>query len=75
MQEVAELLRARRVATVFVTHDLAEATALCDRCAVLDAGAILQEGPPRQVFERPRTRRVAEIVGTEPIWDAEVHGH
>jgi len=72
--EFAELLRARRMATVFVTHDLAETSALCDRCAILDAGAILQDEPPTQVLERPRTRRVAEIVGLEKIWDAEVHG-
>jgi tungstate transport system ATP-binding protein len=74
VREFAELLRARRMATVFVTHDLAEAAPLCDRCAVLDAGAILEDAPPTQVFERPRTRRVAEIVGLENIWDAEVRG-
>jgi len=58
------------MATVFVTHDLAEAhctlqspTALCDRCAILDAGAILQDEPPARVLELPRTRRVAEIIG------------
>jgi tungstate transport system ATP-binding protein len=71
VQEVAEFLRARRMATVFVTHDLTEASVLCDRCAVIDAGLILQDGPPTQVFERPRTQRVAEIVGTENSWDAE----
>jgi tungstate transport system ATP-binding protein len=74
VREFAELLRARRIATVFVTHDLTEASALCDRCAILDTGAILQDEPPTQVLERPRTRRVAEIVGTENIWDAEARG-
>src|SRR5262245_50885134 len=59
-------------ATVLVTHDLTEASPLCDRCVVLDAGTILQDGPPTQVFERPRTRRVAENVGTERIWDLDV---
>jgi tungstate transport system ATP-binding protein len=65
--EFADLLRARPMATVFVTHDLAEALAMCDRCAILDDGEILQEGPPRELFEAPRTRRVAEIVGVETI--------
>ena len=60
-----EGLRVIDMATVFVTHDLAEASALCDRCAILDAGAILQDDPPTQVIERPRTPRVAEIVGLE----------
>jgi len=67
VREFAELLRARRMATVLVTHDFAEASALCDRCAILDAGAILQEGPPRELFEGPRTPRVAEILGLESI--------
>ena len=74
VREFDELLRTRRMATVFVTHDLAEASVLCDRCAILDAGAILQDEPPTRVLERPRTRRVAEIVGLENIWDAEKRG-
>jgi tungstate transport system ATP-binding protein len=65
VRELAELLRARRMATVFVTHDLAEVSALCDRCAILDAGAILQDEPLARVLERPQTPRVAEIVGLE----------
>ena len=64
--EFADLLRARRLATVFVTHDFSEASALCDRCLILDAGEILQEGPPLQLLQQPRTRRVAEILGLEP---------
>jgi len=37
------------MATVFVTHDFVEATALCDRCAIIDAGAILQDAPSAQI--------------------------
>ena len=55
----------RRLAPVFVTHDLAETSALCDRCAVLDAGAVLQHERPRELFARPLTPRVAEILGLE----------
>src|SRR5262245_42603845 len=65
VRELGELLRARRLATVLVTHDLAETSALCDRCAVIDAGAILQHERPRELFARPRTPRVAEILGLE----------
>ena len=72
VQELARVLRGRQMATVFVTHDFAEASILCDRCAVLDAGAILQNGTPTEVASRPRTRRVAEIVGSEDIWDVEM---
>ena len=55
------------MATVFVTHDLAEISALCDRCVILDAGAILQEEPSHELFEHPRTPRVAEILGLDNI--------
>jgi tungstate transport system ATP-binding protein len=69
VSEFAELLHARRMATVFVTHDIAEASALCTRCAILDSGTILQDEPPKQVLERPRTPRVAEIVGIDGVSD------
>jgi ABC-type proline/glycine betaine transport system ATPase subunit len=62
-----ELLRKRRMATVFVTHDLAEASNLCDRCAILDAGTILQDEPVPTLLRCPRTPRVAEIVGIENV--------
>ena len=65
VRELAELLRGRRVATVCVTHDFAEVSALCDRCVILDAGEILQEGPAGTILERPQTQRVAEIIGVE----------
>jgi molybdenum ABC transporter ATP-binding protein len=65
VRELGELLEERRLATVFVTHDLAEASLLCDRCAVLDAGAILQDERPVEMFARPRTARVAEILGLQ----------
>jgi ABC-type sulfate/molybdate transport systems ATPase subunit len=67
VRELAELLRTRRMATVFVTHDLAEASILCDRCAILDAGTILQDEPVPILLRRPRTPRVAEIVGIENV--------
>jgi tungstate transport system ATP-binding protein len=63
VRELAELLRGRRMATVIVTHDLAEASLLCHRCAILDAGTILQNEPVPKLLENPQTRRVAEIVG------------
>ena len=63
VQELAGFLRAKQMATVFVTHDLMEASIVCDRCLILDAGAVLQEGAPNDIVRRPQTDRVAEIVG------------
>jgi len=48
---------------VFVTHDQQEALMLSDRVAVMDEGKIIQVGTPREVYERPRSRFVAEFVG------------
>ena len=51
------LQRELGVTTVFVTHDQAEAIALADRIAVMDAGRIRQLGTPREVFQRPANVR------------------
>ena len=67
VRELQDLLRGRRMATVFVSHDFAEAAALCSRCAILDGGAVLQDEPPGRLLERPRTSRVAEIIGLEDM--------
>jgi molybdate transport system ATP-binding protein len=50
---------------VVVSHDLEEASLLCDHCAILDGGAIQPEGAPKEILERPRTPRVADIVGVD----------
>ena len=47
------LQRELGLTTIFVTHDQAEALALADRIAVMDAGRIRQLGTPSQVFRRP----------------------
>jgi ABC-type sugar transport system ATPase subunit len=48
---------------VFVTHDQEEAMSLGTDIAVLDRGRLVQFGPPRDVYHRPKTRFVAEFIG------------
>jgi putative spermidine/putrescine transport system ATP-binding protein len=48
---------------VFVTHDQEEALAMSDRIAVMKAGRIEQIGVPAEIYERPRTRFVADFIG------------
>jgi len=72
LSELAEILDERRIATLFVTHDLDEAAELCDRCLVLDAGHSLQQDDMTTVIERPLSRRVAEIVGAANVFDGVV---
>ena len=49
---------------VYVTHDQEEALTLSDRIAVMRAGRVEQLGTPEELYDRPRTRFVADFVGT-----------
>ena len=51
------------ITTLFVTHDQDEALAIADRVAVIFAGRLEQIAPPAELYERPRTARVADFVG------------
>src|SRR5258706_9459361 len=61
--ELAEILDERHIATLLVTHDFDEATELCERCVILDAGRVLQQDDILAVGEQPDSRRVAAIIG------------
>ncbi|MCC6367535.1 MAG: ABC transporter ATP-binding protein [Bryobacterales bacterium] len=60
---VRALQRKLRITTVFVTHDQQEAAILADRVALLLDGEIAQTGAPRDLFESPRTARIAQFFG------------
>ncbi|MBM6402215.1 ABC transporter ATP-binding protein [Phycicoccus sonneratiae] len=62
-----QLQRRLGVTTVFVTHDQAEALAMSDRMAVMEAGRIRQVGTPREVFQRPASLFVANFIGATPM--------
>jgi len=49
---------------VYVTHDQEEALTMSDRIAVMSHGKIEQLGTPEELYERPRTRFVADFIGT-----------
>ena len=60
------------ITSVYVTHDQAEAMAMSDRIAVLEAGKLHQVGTPREVYHRPATAFVATFIGGSNVLDAEV---
>ncbi len=64
-RELKDLQRRLNVPTIYVTHDQAEALALGDRIAVLDRGRLVQVGTPKEIYERPKTRFVAEFFGPQ----------
>jgi iron(III) transport system ATP-binding protein len=62
-----ELKRMQRdfgLTTVYVTHDQSEALALSHEIAVMNEGRIVQIGSPRDIYERPRNKFVADFVGS-----------
>ncbi len=62
--ELKRLQRTLGITTIFVTHDQEEAMTTADRMAVLDAGVLQQIGRPRELFDTPVNRFVAEFVGS-----------
>jgi putative spermidine/putrescine transport system ATP-binding protein len=65
--ELRDIQRTVDITTVFVTHDQHEALGLSDRIAVMSAGRIEQLGLPREVYERPATRFVADFIGASSV--------
>jgi spermidine/putrescine ABC transporter ATP-binding subunit len=61
--EIKAIQRALGITTVYVTHDQEEALTLSDRIAVVHHGRIEQEGRPDDIYERPRSRFVADFMG------------
>lgn len=57
---------------IYVTHDQEEALTMSDRIAVMDAGKVEQYGSAEEIFERPKTRFVADFMGAENVLDGEV---
>jgi ABC-type Fe3+/spermidine/putrescine transport system ATPase subunit len=65
--ELKHLQQRLGITFLFVTHDQEEALTMSDRIVVMNAGRIEQVGTPAEVYERPRTRFVAEFIGETNI--------
>lgn len=66
-EDVARILKSTGASALLVTHDQQEALSLADEVVVMRDGRVIQTGTPREVYQRPRSRWVAEFLG-----DAEV---
>ncbi|WES63491.1 ABC transporter ATP-binding protein [Microbacter sp. GSS18] len=67
--ELKQIQRDLGITFIFVTHDQEEALTLSDRIAVFNAGRIEQLGTPRELYEAPASRFVADFVGTSNLLD------
>jgi iron(III) transport system ATP-binding protein len=72
--ELKRIQRELQLTTLYVTHDQAEALALSHEIAVMNEGRIVQIGSPHAIYERPRSRFVAEFIGASNFLDGRVTG-
>ena len=63
--EIARVHRELGTTIVFVTHDVDEALRLADRVVVMNAGRVVQAGPPAEILEHPADAFVRELVGID----------
>jgi iron(III) transport system ATP-binding protein len=62
--ELRELQRRLGITTLYVTHDQIEALSMSNVIAVMSAGVTVQEGPPREIYLQPKTKFVAQFIGS-----------
>jgi spermidine/putrescine transport system ATP-binding protein len=70
--ELKRLQHETGITFIFVTHDQEEALTMSDRIAVMSKGKILQIGSPRDIYDRPAERFVANFIGETNFLDAEI---
>ena len=70
--ELKALQRETGIAFVFVTHDQEEALTMSDRIAVMSEGHVQQIGTPREIYEAPLNRFVADFIGETNLLDVTV---
>jgi putative spermidine/putrescine transport system ATP-binding protein len=66
-EELKALQKNLGITFIFVTHDQGEALSMADRVAVFNNGKIVQAGSPEEIYRRPRTRFVADFVGSSNV--------
>jgi iron(III) transport system ATP-binding protein len=61
--EIGRLVREVGITTIFVTHDQAEALSMSDNVALLEAGRVVQQGTPRDIYFSPQSIFAARFIG------------
>jgi spermidine/putrescine transport system ATP-binding protein len=70
--ELKRLQHETGITFVFVTHDQEEALTMSDRIAVMSSGRILQVGTPRDIYDRPSGRFVANFIGETNFLEGDI---
>jgi iron(III) transport system ATP-binding protein len=70
--EIKELQERLKITTLYVTHDQTEALAISDLVAVMNQGEILDLGRPKEIYNRPRTKFIADFIGQTNILEGRI---
>ncbi|HEX7272395.1 MAG TPA: ABC transporter ATP-binding protein [Casimicrobiaceae bacterium] len=71
-QEIRELQQSLALTVIYVTHDQEEALAVSDHIIVMESGRIAQHGAPRELYEKPASRFLADFIGDANLVDGEL---
>jgi ABC-type Fe3+/spermidine/putrescine transport system ATPase subunit len=69
---VRRIQRELGITTILVTHDRSEALSMADQVALIDQGRLLACAPPQPLFQRPPTRRAAQLLGVSTFLSGSV---
>ncbi|MEX0775526.1 MAG: ABC transporter ATP-binding protein [Phycisphaeraceae bacterium] len=72
--QIRRICKAANITAVYVTHDQKEALSMADAMAVLRDGKVIQVGAPRQLYNRPVNRFVADFLGETNFVTATIAG-
>ncbi len=72
MDLVDDLVRARGMSSILITHDLGLASDYCDRIVVMKDGVIVEEGPPQELFSNPQHPYTRKLVDATPRRNATI---
>lgn len=70
--ELVNIIESVGVTCLMVTHDQEEAMTMADQIAVMSDGKIMQLGTPKEVYETPNCRFVAEFIGAMNVFEGEL---
>ncbi len=68
-EEIKRIQRETGITTIFVTHDQEEAMVMSDRIIIMNNGIIQQQGSPKDIYNEPENRYVANFIGDSNIFE------
>jgi iron(III) transport system ATP-binding protein len=71
-EDIRDIQRKLGLTAVYVTHDQEEALAVSDMIVVMNKGVIVQQGTPRDIYERPADAFIADFIGSANLVPAEI---